>query len=382
MWEVDQRQWRIYYGVVVAAVAVFMLVVPGFGDRRWIGLGLLGAIVLWFVLLGRRVVADARETWRSWVFLAVQLAMFAAALSVVDTVSLLLFALCPLTYMAVRVLRAHIAVAVYAFTPAVVSAVQNGPEGLLFTLPLGVIITTISVVIAVTAARTERISEERAALIRELEATRAEVARLSHEAGVAQERQRLAGDIHDTVAQGLSSVVMLLEAADAALDRDPSVAREHMRLATRTARENLDETRAIVAALTPAPLAEAPLADALRRLVDRFAVQTGAAASLSTVGDPRPLATGGEVVLLRVVQEALHNVRKHAGASTVWVELAVLPETVSVQVRDDGSGFDPQAVSGGYGLGGMRARVEQVGGSLIISSAPGRGTTIRTEVPA
>src|SRR5690606_745736 len=107
--------------------------------------------------------------------------------------------------------------------------------------------TTVSVVTAVTAERTVRISEERADLIRELEATRAEVARLSHEAGMAEERQRLAGDIHDTVAQGLSSVVMLLEAADGALDRDPATARKHLRLATRTARENLAETRAIVA---------------------------------------------------------------------------------------------------------------------------------------
>src|SRR5690606_18906077 len=142
------------------------------------------------------------------------------------------------------------------------------------------------------------------------------------------------------------------------------------------------ETRAIVAALTPAQLHEAPLVDALRRLVDRFAAETGTAATLSTVGDGRHLDTGSAVVLLRVVQEALHNVRKHAGATTVAVELEMLDATVRVQVRDDGAGFDPGAVTGGYGLGSMRARVEQVGGTLTISSAPGQGTTIRTEVPA
>jgi signal transduction histidine kinase len=283
--------------------------------------------------------------------------------------------------MAIRIGRAHAAVATYAFTPAAVSLVREGPETLFFTAPLGAIATTMSVVIAVTTERGERISEERAALIRELEATRAEVARLSHEAGIAEERQRLAGEIHDTVAQGLSSVVMLVEAADAALDRNLDVARDHLRLATRTARENLDETRAIVAALTPAPLDGAPLTDALRRLVSGFGAQTGVVATLSTGGQDRPLSTGTSVVLLRVVQEALHNVRKHAGASTVCVELVVHDETVSVQVRDDGAGFDTRLVNGGYGLGGMRSRVEQVGGTLAISSAPGGGTTIRTEVP-
>jgi signal transduction histidine kinase len=377
-WEVAQRPWLVYYGVVIVAVGVFVAMVDETG-RRWPGLGALALLVLWFSLLGRRVVANPRETRRGWVFLVGQLTLFIAALAVADTASLLLFALCPMTYMVVRLRRAHVVVAVYAFVPAVVSLLQDGPAGLLFTLPIGVVATTISVVIALTTERTERISEERAALIRELEATRVEVARLSHEAGVAAERQRLAGDIHDTVAQGLSSVVMLLEAADGILDRDPGIARDHLRLATRTARENLDETRAIVAALTP--LHGAPLAEALRRLVDRFAAETGTSATLSTVGPAQPLGTAREVVLLRVVQEALHNVRKHSGAATVSVELAVQDGTAWVQVRDDGAGFDTEAVIGGYGLGGMRARVEQVGGALTIISAPGQGTAIRTEVP-
>ena len=378
-WDVSQRHWLIYFGLVAVVVAVFVAVVNP--DRqRWLGLGLLAAMVLWFVVLGRRCVGDSRQSGRSWLFLAGQLVLFAAGLAVADAVSLLLFALCPMTYMVVRVTWAHVVVAGYAFTPAVVALVRQGPESLLITVPVGVVATTISVVIAVTTVRTERVSHERAELIRELQATRAEVARLSHEAGIAEERQRLAGDIHDTVAQGLSSVVMLLEAADAALDRDQATAREHLRLATRTARENLAETRAIVAALTPAPLHGTPLADALRRLVDRFAAQTGTRASVSTVGEGR-LATGVEVVLLRVVQEALHNVGKHARATSVEVEFAVLDDVARGQVRDDGVGFDPAAVNGGYGLGGMRARVEQVGGTLTISSAPGQGTTIRTEVP-
>ncbi len=384
-WDVSERFWELYFGVVATAVGVLLLVIPDadhLGPNRWIGFGLLGAMVLWYALVGHRVIAEADESWRGRLFQAGQLALFVAAVAWVDLLSLLLFALCPMAYMTVRLMRAHLVVVVYAFTPAAVAAIESGLAAMLFTVPIGVIATTISVVTAVTTVRTERISRERAALIQELEASRAEVARLSHDAGIAAERQRLAGEIHDTVAQGLSSVVMLVEAADAALDRDLAVARDHLRLAARAARENLAEARAIVGALTPAPLDGTPLADALRRVVDRFTDETGIAAALSTVGDPRPLPTGTEVVLLRVVQEALHNVRKHAGASKVAVELSSTDEAVRVEVSDDGVGFDGQPLSQGYGLGGMRSRVEQVGGALTISSAPGQGTTIRTEVPA
>jgi signal transduction histidine kinase len=368
----------------VVANAIFYLLITDDATEhhRW-ELVLLGAMVVWYLVLGRRVVADHRESWRGWLFHAVLLALFVGALALDESaVSLLLFALCPLAYLTVRFRRAHAVVGAYAFSPAAVGAAIEGPRVLPILVMIGVVSTTVSVVIGETTARVEIRSDERAALIRELEASRAEVARLSHEAGIAAERQRLAGEIHDTVAQGLSSVVMLVEAADAALDRDPTATRDHLRLAARTARDNLDETRAIVAALTPAALVTAPLADALRRLVDGFAATTGTAATLATLGEQRRLPTGTEVVLLRVVQEALNNVRKHAGATTVSVELETSQGTATVRVRDDGVGFDSSVAEQGYGLGGMRARVAQIGGTLTITTSPGEGTTIVTEVPA
>jgi len=230
--------------------------------------------------------------------------------------------------------------------------------------------------------RTERRSAERAALIEELASTRAEVARLSWEAGIAEERQRLAGEIHDTVAQGLSSVVMLVQAADAALTTDPEAARGHLTLAARTARENLDEARALVGALTPASLADASLVDALRRLTDRFSTDAGIQAVCTVEGEVRALPTSVEVVLLRVAQEALTNVRKHSGAREVSLRLVFTAGTAVLDVRDDGCGFDVAALPTGYGLDAMRNRVEQVGGRLTVHSAPRAGTTLRTEIDA
>jgi signal transduction histidine kinase len=373
------RSWEIYFTVCIAGVAAFAGIESA--DQRPVVWVLLAAMVLWYVAFGRPVAARDPD-WRHWLFQTVLLALFATSLTVSGLTSFLLFTLCPLVYMTLPIRPGHVVVAVYAFAPAAVTFVRGDLQALAVTVPLGAIVTATSVTIALTTERIERTSEERAALIKELESSRAEVARLSRAAGVAEERQRLAGDIHDTVAQGLSSVVMLAEAADGVLTRDPEAARRYLAMISRTARENLHEARAIVAALTPAPLAEATLADALRRLADRFDHDTGTPATVVVDGQARPLPTGTEVVLLRVAQEALTNAGKHAKASAVAVGLEYTADDVALEVVDDGVGFDVAALSSGYGLGAMRARVEQIGGALTITSTPNSGTAVRTRVTA
>lgn len=224
-------------------------------------------------------------------------------------------------------------------------------------------------------------SHERAVLIDELSATRNELAAAHHEAGVLAERHRLAGEIHDTLAQGFTSVVTLVQAAEACLDPAATEARRLLGLTLDTAKENLAEARALVAALSPAGLESSSLGDALRRVASATGAQAGIHAAASVAGTARPLPTGTEVVLLRVCQEALANVRKHAGASTVSVRLDYAEDAVRLEVADDGAGFDVAAVNGGYGLSGMRERLSQVGGTVRVRSAPGTGTTVCAEVP-
>lgn len=386
VWEPESpRLWQLYFAVVMLGVLTFVALTgsPESPADRWLAIGLLVAMSAWYVFVGRWVTRPPRPWWRAWLFHGVLLALFATAISAAGNVTFLLFALCPLVYMTVGLRPGHIVVACYAFAPAVMVGLTRDPGSLGEALTIGAIVLTVTVIYAKTTALAGRISEERAALIEELTATRDEVSRLSREAGVAQERQRLAGEIHDTVAQGLSSVVMLVQAADAELTRDPDRARAHLDLAARTARENLDEARAIVAALTPS-LDQASLVDALRRLVVRVGEHAGApevvVPELAIVGDPRSLSTGAEVVLLRAAQESLTNARKHAGASEISLRLRFDPQAVVLETRDDGRGFDPAAPHAGYGLAAMRSRVEQFGGRLTISSAAGRGTTITTEI--
>ena len=159
---------------------------------------------------------------------------------------------------------------------------------------------------------------------------------------------------------------MLIQAAQADLDGSHPRAGRHLDLAARTARENLAEARALVADLAPAQLDDSTLPDALRRLSQ--APEADASFALSGTPLSPPMAT--EVVLLRVCQEALANVRKHACAHAATVRLDYDPDAIRLEVSDDGAGFDPARVNGGYGLRGMRTRVAEAGGTLTVRSAP------------
>jgi signal transduction histidine kinase len=225
-------------------------------------------------------------------------------------------------------------------------------------------------------------SSERADLIAQLEATRAELAEVSRQAGAMAERQRLAGDIHDTLAQGFSSILMLIQAADAQLDESPNTARGQLQLAAQTARESLAEARSLVGGLASPQLQAETLADALRRITERTGAELGIDASFAIDGASRRLPAATEVVLLRTGQEALANVRKHAAAHAVAVRLSYAEGSVGLEVTDDGAGFDPALVNGGYGLSGMRARVDEAGGAVAVRSVLARGTSVLVEVPA
>jgi len=229
-----------------------------------------------------------------------------------------------------------------------------------------------------------RQSRERQGLIEQLQATRAELAAAERQAGMLAERQRLARDLHDTLTQGFASVVLLLEAAEESLATGRPVDR-HIQQALRSARDNLAESRRVVWALRPRPLAEQPLTQALQELTGRLAEETGLHAETVVSGTVRPLGAHVEEALLRVGQEALANVRKHAAASRATLTLSYLDDVVTLDVADDGVGFDQAetvAAAGGLGLRAMGERVAVLRGSLVIESEPGEGTAIAVELPA
>jgi signal transduction histidine kinase len=185
---------------------------------------------------------------------------------------------------------------------------------------------------------------------------------------------------------------MNLEAAEGDVPPSSTRAQHHLDQARLTARESLTEARRLVWALRPEPLENASLPEALGRLAQRWSEESGISAGATTTGTPCPLPSEVEAMLFRVAQESLNNARKHAeGASRVALTLSYMGETVALDVRDDGAGFDPAREfgktrrdrdSGGFGLKGMRERVEGVGGFLSVESAPGEGSTLTVELPA
>ncbi|MEV6108661.1 sensor histidine kinase [Streptomyces sp. NPDC051940] len=234
---------------------------------------------------------------------------------------------------------------------------------------------TVAVLMSVGYAALYRESRARQQLIDDLVRTRDELAAAQREAGKLAERQRLAREIHDTLAQGLSSIVLLSRMSATG---DESAVRARLAEIGETAAGNLDEARRFVHELTPPALADTPLPEALRRVA--------AAAPLDVAfrveGEPAPLPVGAEVALLRLTQEALTNVSRHSGADRATVTLSFLAGQVALDVYDEGCGFDPATAGAGrFGLHGMRQRIAALGGTLTVESAPGEGTAVAAVLP-
>ncbi|MEV6673736.1 sensor histidine kinase [Streptomyces sp. NPDC051162] len=270
--------------------------------------------------------------------------------------------------------------AVAAATGAVVAAQAAAPGGLTAAKVIGPVAgAAVAVLTAYGYAALYRETRRRQCLIDDLVRTRDELAAAQREAGRLAERQRLAREIHDTLAQGLSSIVLLARAAETAA---PDAGRARMREVGRTASDNLAEARRFVQALTPPALEDAPLPEALRRVTAR----TLPTAVFHLDGEPCALPVESEVALLRLTQEALANVVRHARADRAAVTLAYLDGQVTLDVYDDGVGFTPgDGPADGrrtFGLHGMRERIAELGGTLTVESAPGEGTAVAVALPA
>jgi signal transduction histidine kinase len=255
-----------------------------------------------------------------------------------------------------------------------------------YTIPWLLVSLTISLVLGIWIERVVAQSEQRAELIAELDSTRGELAEANHAAGAMAERERMAREIHDTLAQGMTSIVMLSQAAQAGLAHGGTTddARAKLAAIEDTARENLAEARALVAAFTPVALTDSPLPEVLRRQAERFSAETGIDVSVELdlpEDESAALSPGQQVVLLRSAQEALANVRKHAAATRVQIRLTGTGGGTAIEIRDDGQGFETAAPSTGYGLAAMRGRVEESGGTVEVDSSPGHGTRVHVLVP-
>ncbi|MCO7221321.1 sensor histidine kinase [Klenkia sp. PcliD-1-E] len=366
---------------LLALVVVRVLLEP-VGDRpRWAELVLCAAFAAAYAL-GARVAraAPARRAAAGAAWVAALTGLWAALVVVVPVAAYLVF---PLFFLYLHVLPGRTGPAAVVVTTAVTVAAIGLHDG--FT-PGGVVGPVVGAVVALLIGggyrALARESAAREELLAELLATRDRLAAAEREQGVLAERARLAREIHDTVAQGLSSIQLLLHAAELADADRPGT--EHIRLARTTAAEGLADTRRLIRDLVPPALDQGVVA-ALGRLGEQWGRDGLAVVVEAPDGEP-DVPMDVATAVLRIAQGAVANAAQHAGASRVVVGLGAAGPDVLLEVVDDGAGFDPVAVAGraaatdSFGLRAMAERVAQLDGELVVDSAPGRGTTVRVRV--
>jgi signal transduction histidine kinase len=363
------------------------------GDSSWFEVAAASLGVLYATLIVSEA-RDARQQSRTtpWTYAVLVLLLAAWSISVLLTPDFSWLAF-PLFFVVLRLVPSRPALGLVAALVAVVvwsharvtgwsdlglAAVIGPSVGALVSVGMA---TAYRMLLRENAAR-QQLVDQLMASQRDLEATLEQLADSRRQAGVLEERGRLARDIHDTLAQGFSSIVLLSRAATHSGADTPDLLARIERQAT----ESLGDAREVVAALTPESLSHGDLATALERVVASAGEEGGIRATFEVDGSTADLPRAHEVALLRLAQGALANVMAHAAAERVAVSLSVDDEGTRLDVVDDGRGFDPDSVGpredgSGYGLRSMRERIASLGGRLTIESAPGEGTAVAVSLP-
>ncbi|MDT0327685.1 sensor histidine kinase [Nocardiopsis lambiniae] len=375
--------WYLYLsGSMVLVAVIGVLSQPGV--RGWAGAALLGVVAALYLSYGRSLyLQDRYGTPITGVFALTVAALVTVAVHFAPILTFCLFVVAPMCFMTAGAVYGTASVGMILLLPTLTGWWRGDVDTLdaLVVTGIHLVIIGFSLWFGRWFEKVVEESYERAELIRELRESRAEAARLSEEGGALAERERLARELHDTLAQGFTSIITLTQAVESELDTDPALARRHLALMRETAAENLDEARAMVAARRPGPLGEDTLEAVLHRIGARLGTELGIPVTVEVLGGPRELPGDLQVCLLRTAQEALANIRKHADADRVRLTLAHSDAGTLLTVTDDGRGFDPTVPGTGNGLPGMRHRAQSVEGSLEIDTAPGRGTTVRLALP-
>lgn len=380
---VNRRWWDLAVLAMVAVIGSITAREPPYGPSEWLAWGALAAFVLFYLAYGRARIGleQVRHLAVVTVAFSVILAVGCAGDPSFASVQALLY---PFVWISSPTKRSAILANLALGVSLVVGYVAHfGPSGLLPGLSIAALSVGFSVAFGLWIWRIAEYGDERGRLLDELQAAQGELAAMHREAGVADERGRVAREIHDTIAQSLTGLVMVAQRAGNRLARvegaPADAARADLALMEEMAREALTEARGLVAALTPVAV-QTTLADALGRLAASFERETGVRVHVDApaTGLGREL----EVVLLRTAQEGLANVRKHSHARTAWVVVERAADAVRLSVRDDGVGpGDAGPGPHGFGLAGIRDRVALVGGSAEFGPADGGGAMLRVIVP-
>jgi len=380
--------WGLIFPTVSGLLAVILAASGVPLGQAWIGYATLALLGLGWFAVGARAVDDGPLSLPVTVVIILATALLCSLNPAMASVQVLAY---PYAWSAsdkrIRIVAANCGIAVAVVIGFTAhgwlgggglldwfwSGLATGAASLTFSFAMGTWISSIA-----------RQAATRAVLQARLDAMSEELAQAHREAGAAAERERFAHEVHDTLTQTLTAVVMLTERAGDQLGADPEAAASTIGIAERTARQALAETRSLIAEGRGTQIGADGLAARIDRLCTRFGEETGVQVRTEMAGPLDALDRADQVVVLRCLQETLANVRKHARASAVTVELNTGPDGTLLAVTDDGVGFPDDveaAAARGYGLSGMSSRLALANGSLTITTGSD-GTRVSIHLPA
>jgi len=345
----------------------------------WLFLGLSALLAIWYLPF---VAAPITHWWnspgRGMLYFLIGWALWAGLLALNERSLMLAAMFYPMIFSRFPI-RWAIAVA-FAQTlglSALFLLLYN-PENWLVTLVIAFGILLAAILIGLFISALVNQSLERQRLLDEFTKARASLLKMEREAGELAERQRLAREIHDTLTQQFTSIIMHLSAAGLS---DPDAAQVRVQQAEQAARDGLDEARRMIWGMRPEQLENDSLVERLEKLVARWSVENDVNVAVTVTGIPKPIDTSINVALLRISQEALHNIQKHACAQNVNITLSYMSDALALDVADDGRGFRHPQERHGFGFKSMRERAQELGGELSIESEPGRGMKVAVSIP-
>lgn len=389
VWIHGMRWWHIGFYAVLSVVALLILLQVEGGSTKTAMIVVLGGLAAAYPFLTR---LEHLETWRPTAYLVLLIGTVGLLSFLSGVGAILLFVAFPQVWMfSGTPRRGLVSTAILCVVVALGQLSQSGTNlENLQSVGLQVLISFLaSSMIGLWIYKIIDQSEDRGQLIASLEATRVQLAEAHEQQGAMAERERMSREIHDTLAQGFTSVIMLSEAAQAKLRRErqhptgahPALGIESdLAAISDTARENLQEARALIASAGPSQLQGGDLLGALRRLAEASR-QDNREVRISLPGILPALESAQQIAVLRCAQEALSNVRRHSRAGQVGLTLERRDSSLLLTVNDNGQGFTPHQSDSGYGLTSMRSRLQEIGGSLKVLSEPGSGTRLTMTVP-
>ena len=378
----------LFGGLALAVITGAMFDSSLSTERTMIVVSIVIAMALWFWLYGQWhiITSDAQAI----IYLLGNVIGISICIRMWDSSAMLLFAM---YWFGFAYLYTTYAI-VHAFVLTIATQWAFGTVGsnigfnmdTLVAIGLLIILLGFSAMMARYIEAFQMESERNKALVEELKRTQQSLIEREREAGIEQERRRMAGEIHDTIAQHFASIITNLRAANELKSNDPAISRQHVTHAFSAAQKGLSDSRSMLSTMQPDVLLGRSLTDVLRSIVEEWEITAVANAVFETEGSASQLTRAQESVLVRALQESLRNAGKHARANRVDVTLTWLEDEVLMDISDDGVGFNPESINAGangyrMGLSTMESRVESAGGTFALESSPGEGTSIAIAFP-